>query len=262
VFLHSETQLGAFALVGMGALFAAVIRAPITSVLIIFEMTGNYNLVLPLMIANSVSYVIARKLYPTPIYEALLEQDNIHLPQAGRAATGLAAFHVSDAMTMEVVALPADESIETAAQRIAGLPYSVYPIVEQDGRLLGLISDSRVRRRLASGEGSSRLREQARPRESLRADQPLVAAVLRMHRLGARQMAVVSDDDNHLCGMLAMSDVMRAHVAAADAAGRPDPDGDDWTPRQAVAWPARDTAGYRASEAADSDRPPPAPRRT
>ncbi|HEY2733124.1 MAG TPA: chloride channel protein, partial [Polyangiales bacterium] len=85
IFLHNGTQLGAFALVGMGALFAAVIRAPITSVLIIFEMTGSYSLVLPLMIANSAAYVLARKLYPTPIYEALLEQDGIHLPQPGRA---------------------------------------------------------------------------------------------------------------------------------------------------------------------------------
>ena len=78
---HESSQLGAFALVGMGAVFAGVIRAPITSVLIIFEMTGGYGLVLPLMLANITSYVIARRLAPVPIYEALLQQDGIYLPQ-------------------------------------------------------------------------------------------------------------------------------------------------------------------------------------
>lgn len=77
---HDSNQLGAFALVGMGAVFAGVIRAPITSVLIIFEMTGGYGLVLPLMLANTTSYMLARRLRPVPIYEALLLQDGIELP--------------------------------------------------------------------------------------------------------------------------------------------------------------------------------------
>lgn len=78
---HEPAQLGAFALVGMGAVFAGVIRAPITSVLIIFEMTGGYGLVLPLMLANMTAFAIARRLRPLPIYEALLAQDGVHLPQ-------------------------------------------------------------------------------------------------------------------------------------------------------------------------------------
>jgi chloride channel protein, CIC family len=77
-----HVEMGAFALVGMGALFAGVIRAPITSVLIIFEMTGGYGLVLPLMIANMTSYVIARRFDPRNLYDALLEQDGIHLTPA------------------------------------------------------------------------------------------------------------------------------------------------------------------------------------
>lgn len=77
---HEPDELGAFALVGMGAVFAGVIRAPITSVLIIFEMTGGYGLVLPLMIANTSAYVLARRFRQVPIYEAFLEQDGILLP--------------------------------------------------------------------------------------------------------------------------------------------------------------------------------------
>jgi CIC family chloride channel protein len=77
---HSSDSIGAFALVGMGAVFAGIIRAPMTSVLIIFEMTGSYGLILPLMIANMSSYGLARHWRSVPVYEALLLQDGVTLP--------------------------------------------------------------------------------------------------------------------------------------------------------------------------------------
>lgn len=80
VFHHPTEEIGAFAVVGMGAVFAGIIRAPMTSVLIIFEMTGGYGLVLPLMVANMTAYALARHWRRTPIYEALLEQDGVDLP--------------------------------------------------------------------------------------------------------------------------------------------------------------------------------------
>jgi CIC family chloride channel protein len=80
VFHHSSDAIGAFAVVGMGAVFAGIVRAPMTSVLIVFEMTGGYGLVLPLMIANMSAFALARRWRPLQIYEALLEQDGIHLP--------------------------------------------------------------------------------------------------------------------------------------------------------------------------------------
>jgi CIC family chloride channel protein len=78
---HASDEIGAFAVVGMGAVFAGIIRAPMTSVLIIFEMTGGYGLVLPLMVANMSAYALARHWRHTPIYEALLEQDGVELPR-------------------------------------------------------------------------------------------------------------------------------------------------------------------------------------
>jgi CIC family chloride channel protein len=79
VFHHSADSIGAFAVVGMGAVFAGIVRAPMTSILIIFEMTGGYGLVLPLMIANMSAFALARHWRHTPVYEALLEQDGIYL---------------------------------------------------------------------------------------------------------------------------------------------------------------------------------------
>jgi len=83
VFHHPADAIGAFAVVGMGAVFAGIVRAPMTSVLIIFEMTGGYGLVLPLMIANMSAFALARHWRRIPVYEALLAQDDIHLPHGG-----------------------------------------------------------------------------------------------------------------------------------------------------------------------------------
>ncbi len=80
VFHHPADSIGAFAVVGMGAVFAGIVRAPMTSILIVFEMTGGYGLVLPLMIANMSAFALARHWRPIPIYDALLLQDGIELP--------------------------------------------------------------------------------------------------------------------------------------------------------------------------------------
>jgi CIC family chloride channel protein len=80
VFHHSADAVGAFAVVGMGAVFAGIVRAPMTSILIVFEMTGGYGLVLPMMIANMSAFALARYWRELPVYEALLAQDGIFLP--------------------------------------------------------------------------------------------------------------------------------------------------------------------------------------
>jgi CIC family chloride channel protein len=77
----TSEAVGSFALVGMGAFFAGAIRAPITSILIIFEMTGDYAIILPLMISNVISYTVAARLQPVPIYDALLRQDGVPMPE-------------------------------------------------------------------------------------------------------------------------------------------------------------------------------------
>lgn len=80
IFHHPADSIGAFAVAGMGAVFAGIVRAPMTSILIVFEMTGGYGLVLPLMIANMSAFALARHWRPIPVYEALLLQDGIELP--------------------------------------------------------------------------------------------------------------------------------------------------------------------------------------
>ena len=108
VFHHSADAIGAFAVVGMGAVFAGIVRAPMTSVLIVFEMTGGYGLVLPLMIANMTAFALARYWRKTPVYEALLEQDGIVLPH-GRSpeppgGAAIAAAQIGEGMTEDATA--------------------------------------------------------------------------------------------------------------------------------------------------------------
>jgi len=73
---------GAYALVGMGTLFAGIIRAPLTSVFMIFEITQDYQIIVPLMVANLLSFWISERYQPVPVYHALLEQDGVRLPPA------------------------------------------------------------------------------------------------------------------------------------------------------------------------------------
>ena len=97
---------GAYALVGMGTLFAGIIRAPMTSVFMIFEITQDYQILVPLMVANLLSYLISRRFQPTPVYHALLQQDRVHLPSpATRIAS--ASWTAADVMGSDVSLIPA-----------------------------------------------------------------------------------------------------------------------------------------------------------
>jgi len=88
----------------MGAVFAGIVRAPMTSILIVFEMTGGYGLVVPLMIANMSAFALARYWRSTPIYEALLEQDGIELPH------GTGPPEPPNGTPPEATALPEDDA--------------------------------------------------------------------------------------------------------------------------------------------------------
>ena len=210
-----HSQVGEFALVGMGAVFAGVIRAPITSVLIIFEMTGGYGLVLPLMIANAIAYVLAKKFDPTSLYDALLEQDGIHLVHGSMPANQLEGLRVEQAMTAQVLTLPAESSAHDALAQIEAQPFSAYPVLDAEGRCLGLVNAARLRRVIAEGTGGRKLSELSRLREYVYPQDPLIRAVVRMNAIGARQLPVVEKGSQALRGILTMSDIFRAQAEAA-----------------------------------------------
>jgi CIC family chloride channel protein len=221
---HTSNQIGAFALVGMGAVFAGIIRAPITSVLIIFEMTGSYDLILPLMISNMSAYALARHVRPTPIYEALLHQDGIYLPhRGGRVSHALEQLRVGSAMTNHPVTISATASVAEAVQQIGHNNFSTYPVVDEDGGFVGMVSEVRLRRTAAEGGMDQHVNEIVQPAAHVEPEHTLVRAVVRMEKSGVRQLAVIDGkDDKRLIGLLTMSDIVRAHARAALEAGDPE----------------------------------------
>ena len=107
---------GAYALVGMGTLFAGIIRAPMTSVFMIFEITQDYQILVPLMVANLLSFVISRRYQPVPVYHALLQQDGVHLPHADTVRLKSAAS-ARQLMQTEIPFLAPDSLVQEAWQR-------------------------------------------------------------------------------------------------------------------------------------------------
>jgi CIC family chloride channel protein len=79
-FPHLTGSIGSYALVGMGVLFAAFLRAPLTSVFMVLEVSGNYSIVVPVILANTIAYLLARSLQPTSVFELFTLQDGLHLP--------------------------------------------------------------------------------------------------------------------------------------------------------------------------------------
>jgi CIC family chloride channel protein len=217
---HAPAEIGAFALVGMGAVFAGVVRAPMTSVLIIFEMTGGYGLILPLMISNMTAYALARHFRPVPIYDALLEQDGIHLPRRGaRPPHALESLSVASAMTNDPFSLSAEMKVSDALERTSRQDFSTFPVVGAGGEFVGLVTSARLRRAEAEGAGALPVADFARACGHVFPDQPLVEAVVLMSRDDARQLVVLSRGDNsRLAGLLTMSDIVRAHAQAAQSA--------------------------------------------
>src|SRR3954467_11180844 len=130
--------VGAFALVGMGAFFAGAIRAPITSILIIFEMTGDYAIILPLMISNVISYTVAARLHPVPIYDALLHQDGVPMPEH-ETHRDLRALAVEHAMRPDVPMARLSEPVADITRRLESVSARVLAVVDDNGQLQGIV---------------------------------------------------------------------------------------------------------------------------
>ena len=111
--------LGSYALVGMGVLFAAFLRAPLTSVFMAMELSQNYSLVVPVILANTIAYLIARAFQPEPIFETLTRQEGLDLPsmEERREESDL---HLEDAMQLVAVpVLQGSSLLHTAAAALA-----------------------------------------------------------------------------------------------------------------------------------------------
>ncbi|HEV2274340.1 MAG TPA: chloride channel protein [Acidobacteriaceae bacterium] len=96
-FPHMNVPLGSYALVGMGVLFAGFLRVPLTSVFMVLEVSGNYSIVLPVILANTIAYLVSRSLQPVPIFETFTHQDGLDLPSMEEQREE-SVLHLEDAL--------------------------------------------------------------------------------------------------------------------------------------------------------------------
>ena len=221
-------SVGAYALVGMGAAFAGTIRVPLTSVIMIFEITRDYTIIVPLMIANMISYFISSRLQQEPIYEALQHQDGIHLPGGARAREDL--ITVAHALKREAHALPATL---TAAQALSSIDreQKAWPVVDDNG-LRGMITLVALDGAASGGFGEQTLADlvpDPGPIENLNEerfphvhpDHSLQTAMRRLAETGLPELPVVSRGNiREMRGTISAKDVLDAFAIGrpADAA--------------------------------------------
>jgi len=144
---------GAYALVGMGTLFAGIIRAPMTSVFMIFEITQDYQIFVPLMVANLISLFISRRYQKEAVYEALLKQDRVHLP-GPLVQQSVGGWRAGDVMSTDLEQVfISPETTAVRAREVASARQHTCLIVGRRDAIDGLVEVGTLER--AVGEGKS-----------------------------------------------------------------------------------------------------------
>jgi chloride channel protein, CIC family len=110
--------VGAYALVGMGVLFAAFLRVPLTSVFMVLEVSGNYSIILPVILANTIAFLLSRSLQPVGIFETFTRQDGLDLPSMEEQREEL-VLHIEDALQpVGVPVVRGADTIQTASEAL------------------------------------------------------------------------------------------------------------------------------------------------
>ncbi len=200
---------GVYALVGMGTAFAGIVRAPMTSVVMIFELTRDYSVIVPLMISNLVSLFISSRLQRQPIYEVLASQDGIHLPSAESRSQAVQR-QVLHAMRPPVIILDAGMTPQQALEKVSASDLRAWPV--SDSRGVAGVVNLRALQQAAAGGDSKALRDLLAGSEfpHVHADQSLAVALERMGMAHVDALPVVSRADVHtLEGIVALQDVLK-----------------------------------------------------
>jgi CIC family chloride channel protein len=203
---------GAYALVGMGALFAGIVRAPMTSVLMIFEMTRDYSVIVPLMIANLASLFISSRFQKQPIYEALAHQDGIHLPNI-KERSGTERRTVALIMRNAAEFLPAEMTVQQAVESFRASKFRAWPVMDQ-GNIVGVLARSSLEGANNDGRKEQTVLSLLETLEfpHVHADHALHLALERMSQAHIDILPVVHRADIHkLEGIVTLRDVLDSY---------------------------------------------------
>jgi CIC family chloride channel protein len=203
---------GAYALVGMGALFAGIVRAPMTSVLMIFEMTRDYAVIVPLMIANLTSFFISSRFQKQPIYEALAHQDGIHLPSYSTRDES-SQRTVAKIMRKSPPMLSSQMRVEEAVEQTRSGPFRIWPVADK-GYFLGILNKEDLEVAFVDGRKEQPLASLVETLHvpHVHADHALHLALERMSKYHLDVLPVIHRADLHkLEGVVTLPDVLDAY---------------------------------------------------
>lgn len=208
-----------YALAGMGGFFSAVSKVPITAIVIVFEMTTDFNLVLPLMIVSVAAYLVADKVVPGSLYEKLLELKGITLTKEAPMEGALTKLTAKDVMQERVETLDAQMSLEEAMQSFARSHHRGFPVVE-DNKLVGIVTQSDLLKIRESAKHTLRDRNLANDILLKEIMTPVPMTVTPIHTLSnvlylldryqISRLPVV--DGRKLIGIITRADIIRAEA--------------------------------------------------
>ncbi len=174
-------SVGAYALVGMGTVFAGFLRAPMTSVFMVLELSGNYSIIVPVVISNAIAYVISRRYQKVPIFDMLSRQEGMDLPSL-EAQREEATLRVESAVRDYTA--PLLHGVQSVADALRQLDASAeqHFLIDQGSQGWSLITKERLQILARDGKGVTLLRDlpNAQRLPHVHPDQPLEVALRRM----------------------------------------------------------------------------------
>lgn len=201
----STASAGAYALVGMGAVVAAATQAPITAILIIFELTSDYYLILPLMASCIIATLMAERIKPESIYTMKLIRRGVDIRQ-GQEINVLRSLRVRHELTDEIARVPGNETFGALLARITEDSQAYYYVVDDDQRLQGVISLAEISSHIADAHLLSNL---LLARDIARDDVPTVGpeddldSVMRtLGGLNREELPVLEPETGRLLGVI------------------------------------------------------------
>ena len=205
----------AYAMVGMAAVLAGTVHAPLTAVLLLFEMTQDYRIILPLMFAVAVSLVVSRRLQKDSVYLLPLVQNGIRL-ESGRDVEVLEGLSVSEVMTRDWPVLSEGDSAMTAMDQFGRTRSHGLPVLDRRGELVGMLTLQDLEK-VVTEEGKQKTAGELCTRDLLTVfpDESIGTALRRMGGRDIGRLPVVNRaNPRQLVGLLRRSDVIRAYDVA------------------------------------------------
>lgn len=205
----------AWALVGMGGMVAAATRAPLTAIFMVFEITDDYRYVVPLMIVTVVAYVTSKRFASYGLYDGWLARRGERIQQGVDRAV-MDSLAVRDACEQEVRSIPPSTTLTELAAAAGRTRHGVIPVVESDGRLIGLVSHHSIREALVARDELAPVvlaEDLAEPTDVLEMSMALREALALMNARGQDALPVVTDTSHgkRFAGLLTRDGILRAY---------------------------------------------------